>query len=60
MTDMTYVSGTSLYIFYNKYTANDATEANLCKGAYDSSVYKDNSIFAKFSDIGVDSTYIDI
>lgn len=58
MTDMTYFSGSSLYIFYNKYQGNDYTESNLCKSPYDSSTYKDNSIFAKFSDIGVDSTVI--
>lgn len=56
MTDMAYMSGTTLYIFYNKYTANDATESNLCKSAYSTDTYKSNSIFAKFSDIGVDST----
>lgn len=54
MHDMIFFKDSSIYTFFNKYSANSESEANLCKQAYDSKHLVDNEIFSKFSQVGAD------
>lgn len=59
MTDMVFFKDSSVHVLYNKYSANGASETNLCKQGYDSKHLVDNRIFAPFTDLGKD-TYVSI
>lgn len=45
MTDMIFYSNSSIYTFYNRYEANDATAASLCVDPREGSYLLANNIF---------------
>jgi hypothetical protein len=49
MNDMIFYKDGSIYSFYNKYTANSASAANLCMTAQDGAYLYSNTIFSSFS-----------
>jgi len=54
MTDMVFFKDGAVHIFYNQYSANSASETNLCKTAYDSEHLSSNRLFNYFNNIGRD------
>jgi len=56
MTDMLFFKDSAVHVFYNKYSANGASDSNLCKGTLDTSYISANRIFSLFSDLGTDNS----
>ena len=55
MVDMVFFRDSAVHTFYNMYSANSASETNLCKQGYDSKHLVQNRLFALFSDLGKDT-----
>ena len=54
MIDMIYYHDNQVYTFYNKFSANSASDTSLCKGSLPVSDYKNKTIFSLFSQVGAD------
>lgn len=55
MPDMVFFRDSAVHTFFNKYSANPASELNLCKQPTDTKYLVNNEIFAKFSQVGKDN-----
>ena len=58
MTDMVFFKDGAVHVMYNQYTANSASETNLCKTAYDSEHLANNRLFQFFNNVGRDEKNI--